>query len=60
MRDIVGALKRWLSKPGNTQAGLAAALGYRSSTTVAQWIKRGRIPDYMHKDVWAQIKGKKK
>ena len=37
-------LKRWLRIEGNTQAKLAAALGYKTSLTIQNWIYKNRIP----------------
>lgn len=40
-------LENWLKQPGNSMAKLAAKLGYRSSTTITKWFRRGEIPSYM-------------
>lgn len=50
------AIQRWLTRPGNSQARLAAMLGYKSSTTISKWIERGTIPQYMHAPLRAALK----
>ena len=37
-------LKKWLKQPGNSKAKMATLLGYESSTTINNWLTRGRIP----------------
>jgi hypothetical protein len=39
---LLKALELWVQSNNPTQ--LALALGYRSSNTIHQWLKRGRIP----------------
>lgn len=38
-------LERWLKKPGNTPAVLAAQLGYKTSETIRRWVENKRIPE---------------
>jgi hypothetical protein len=47
MTKEVKAVQRWLKKPGNTEAKLAGAMGYESSVSVKNWVKRGNVPTYM-------------
>jgi len=42
-KDECSLIKRWLKVDGNSQALLAARLGLKSSTAVAQWLARGRV-----------------
>jgi hypothetical protein len=37
------AIKAWLEVEGNSQALLAAKIGLKSSTAIAQWLSRGRV-----------------
>jgi hypothetical protein len=57
LQKELSALKRWLKKDGNSEADLASALGYKSSTTINMWIKRQRIPKHMRQRVM-EIVGK--
>lgn len=41
MKELV----KWLKRPGNSQAKMAAILGYKTSTTIANWLTRGAIPE---------------
>jgi hypothetical protein len=45
------AIRSWLAKDFNTEAKLAAELGYKSSTVVSMWIKRGRVPDHQKQSI---------
>lgn len=56
MKEIV-LLKKWLKKPGNSPATLAAALGYKTSASINMWIKRNSIPSHQLKNVLEIIKG---
>ena len=40
-------LERWLKKKGNSKSKLAYLLGYKSSSTISNWITRGSIPEYI-------------
>lgn len=40
-------LKAWLKKPGNSKSKLAYLLGYKSSSTITNWLSRKSIPEYM-------------
>lgn len=42
-KEECDAIKKWLKKDSNSQVTLAAALGLRSSTAIAQWLSRGRV-----------------
>lgn len=53
--DLV-KIKKWLKKEGNTEAKLAYALGYTSSTAITMWFKRNSIPSYMKQRVKELIK----
>jgi polyhydroxyalkanoate synthesis regulator phasin len=41
----VATLKKWLKTGSNSKVKLATLLGYKSSTVVDQWIRRGRIAE---------------
>jgi hypothetical protein len=47
-------LEAWVK--ANNPTHLALALGYRSSNTIHQWIKRGRIPRHQEDRVKELIK----
>lgn len=55
--EIVSALRKWLAKPGNTPARLAAMLGYRSSETVVRWVQRKSVPSWHVDRVWRILNG---
>lgn len=40
-------LKRWLNKPNNSNTKLAYLLGYKSGSTISNWITRKSIPEYI-------------
>lgn len=44
---MIKELKSWLKKPGNSSAKIAYLLGYRTGTTVSNWIYRNSIPEYI-------------
>jgi len=44
-------IKKWLKIEGNTQSLLAERLGYSSRSTINNWIKYKRIPDYMKQSI---------
>lgn len=44
---IIKAIKKWLKTKGNTKIELAFRLGYKSSSTINNWINRGSVPEYM-------------
>ena len=44
---MLAQLKRWLKKPGNSNVKLAYLLGYKSATTISNWLARGSVPDYI-------------
>ena len=46
MSKELRAIKKWLKKDGNTEALLAAKMGYTSSTAVTMWFKRNNVPEY--------------
>lgn len=52
-------LKRWLRIEGNSQAKLAATLGYKSSLTIQMWIYKNKIPSRQKAVVMAIIKESK-
>lgn len=43
---IIKNLIAWLKIPGNTEAKIAVALGYRDAAPIKAWIRRKRIPTY--------------
>ena len=46
-KNLLKMVKDWLKVPENTEIKLASLLGYRSSATISNWLKRKRIPEYM-------------
>jgi len=46
MSKELKAIKKWLKKEGNTEALLAAKLGYTSSVAIKMWFKRENVPSY--------------
>jgi hypothetical protein len=40
-------LKRWLKRPGNSNAKLAYLMGYKSGSTIANWVSRKSIPNHV-------------
>jgi hypothetical protein len=56
MQSDLMAIKKWLKKEGNSEAKLAYALGYTSSTAITMWFKRNNIPNYMKERVKELIK----
>ena len=55
--EIIKDLKKWLERPENTKAKLAAFLGYSSSETISRWIERKRIPAHQQERVNSFLKG---
>jgi len=43
---ILEKIEKWLKKKGNSKAELSRHLGYRTATTITNWITRGRVPMY--------------
>lgn len=46
MTKELRAIKKWLKIDGNSEALLAAKLGYSSSSVVTMWFKRNNVPEY--------------
>lgn len=46
MTKELRAIKSWLKKDGNTEAVLAAKLGYTSSVAIKMWFRRNRVPKH--------------
>lgn len=44
-------LKNWLKKPGNSNAKLAYLLGYKSGSTITNWLARKSIPEYRYAEL---------
>lgn len=40
-------LKKWLSRPGNSNAKLAYLLNRKSGSTISNWLTRKSIPEYI-------------
>lgn len=60
MERTLEKLNRWLSKPGNTQAALAAGLGYKTSETIRKWIENQEVPKVVRMRVLEFLKKGKK
>lgn len=54
---IIKDLKKWLTRPENTKAKIAAFMGYSSSETVSRWIERGRVPVHQQERLNSFLKG---
>jgi len=52
---LIVRLKKWI-RSGHTKIELAHALGYKSASTINNWLSRGSIPDYMTDKVEEVIK----
>jgi hypothetical protein len=50
-KNLILVVKTWLKKPGNTKVKLANSLGYNSSSTVGNWLRRKSIPEYMRDSI---------
>lgn len=55
MTKELRAVKKWLEKENNSQALLAAKLGYTSSAVIAQWLRRNSIPTHMRERVMQEV-----
>jgi hypothetical protein len=56
-------LKSWLKKPENSYSKLASLLGYKSKSTIYNWLVRGYIPRKNYsklKEVFDVSKSRKK
>ncbi len=56
-------LRAWLKKPGNSYQKLADLLGYKSKSTIYNWVVREQIPRKMYpqlKEVFNVSKSTKK
>ena len=49
-------LKKWLSKKDNSTTKLAYLMGYKSSSTVTNWITRGSIPSHAEQQLKTLLK----
>lgn len=58
MKTTLEVLQDWVKL--NNPAKLATMLGYRSSNTIHQWIKRGRIPPHQDARVRELLEKNKK
>lgn len=54
-KQIIRLLNDWLKQKGNTKAKLAKKLGYKTHTTINNWIKRKSIPSYRLNDILKEI-----
>ncbi len=45
-KKTLAMLEAWLSNKENSIVQLAAHLGYRSTSVISMWIRRGNIPIY--------------
>lgn len=61
---ILRKIDSWLSKPGNSKAKLAAALGYNSTATIDKWFREKEagvpngVPAHRVADVERVLRGK--
>lgn len=55
-KDLLKLIKKWLAHPGNSKVELAFKLGYRSSSTINNWLARGRVPEHMQAHVERIVK----
>lgn len=48
MKDeyALDALVKWLKKDGNSVSKLAVNLGYKTSNTISNWLRRKSIPEW--------------
>lgn len=53
-------LKQWLKKSGNSNAKLAYLLGYKSGSTISNWLTRKTIPEYIRPQLRTILKKDKK
>ena len=44
---MIRRLKAWLKRPENSTAKLAYLLGYKSGSTISNWISRNKIPEFV-------------
>ena len=49
-------LKKWLKKPKRSKVYLAYLMGYRSASTISNWITRGSIPEQAHERLEKALK----
>ena len=55
----IEVLNDWLSKDRSNGVKLALFLGYKTSATIEQWVRRGQIPGHQVDLVTRFVKGKK-
>lgn len=56
--DLINDLILWSKDKKNSMAKLAVKLGYKSSTAINMWLKRGKIPEWQQRKVANIIKAK--
>lgn len=54
---LLESLKIWLTIADNTPAKLAYKMGYRNSSTISNWVKRGEVPFNARKRLEEIIRG---
>lgn len=57
---MINQLKKWLNKPENSTAKLAYLLGYKSGSTISNWIARDSIPGHKTKELTRILSKQKK
>jgi len=53
---MIKKLTRWLAKNGNSKAKLAYLMGYKSSSTITNWLTRESIPGHAEKQLKTLLK----
>lgn len=56
---LIQLLADWVEDKNNSPAALATSLGYSSSNTIHQWLKRGRVPRHQAERVREEIAGQR-
>ena len=55
-KSLLVLVRKFLKKSGKTKIELAYILGYKSSSTINNWIYRKRVPEYMRARIEEVVK----
>ena len=54
-KSIIERVRVYCRKSPENKGKLAAALGYKTPTTISAWIKKGAVPHFMRENVKTKL-----